>query len=493
MSAIQAPPFRIQEEDGSPIGFPHTLKVPNGTLTDNGDGTFSFSGTGANTALSNLASVAINTSLVSDTDNTDALGSAAIGWSDLWLGSGGIITFSTAPSTADITITHSANVLSFAGSTAAAGSFGFGDTAPDVRVSIAGTDGASSTMRLQRSQGNAANPIFRFQKSRGTVLSPTVITTGDVLGSFDFRGHDGTQFVTGSSISATSTGTIATNSIPTNLTFSTVVDGGTSNTERMRITNAGRVGIGTTAPDKVVEINSADGNNLRLTYNDSNGSATNYVDLLTTSAGDLTITPSGGSVSMGTTTDLTLGTIELGHASDTTIARSGAGDITIEGNAVYRAGGTDVPVTDGGTGASTAATARTNLGLGEFTTTTAGNLPILGPETAGTIAVNGFGAGTSITTVNSTTYTINMANSVKVFSLAAGNGDGVLCVTNYLTTTVTFLGTNGGTFVNSSSPGSGQLGIYKSANSHDVSFKTGSAADGSFGSWTLTVLGTNIS
>lgn len=34
----------------------------------------------ANTALSNLASVAINTSLISDTDNTDDLGSALIGW-----------------------------------------------------------------------------------------------------------------------------------------------------------------------------------------------------------------------------------------------------------------------------------------------------------------------------------------------------------------------------------------------------------------------------
>lgn len=47
--------------------------------------------------------------------------------------------------------------------------------------------------------------------------------------------------------------------------------------------------------------------------------------------------------------------INLGHASDTTITRAGAGDIAVEGNAVYRAGGTDVPVTDGGTGASTAA------------------------------------------------------------------------------------------------------------------------------------------
>jgi hypothetical protein len=48
----------------------------------------------------------------------------------------------------------------------------------------------------------------------------------------------------------------------------------------------------------------------------------------------------------------TAGAIELGHASDTTLARSGSGDLTIEGNQIYRAGGTDVPVADGGTGAS---------------------------------------------------------------------------------------------------------------------------------------------
>lgn len=59
---------------------------------------------------------------------------------------------------------------------------------------------------------------------------------------------------------------------------------------------------------------------------------------------------------------LSASTIELGHASDTTLSRASAGNVNIEGNLIYRAGGTDVPVADGGTGASTATAARTNLG-----------------------------------------------------------------------------------------------------------------------------------
>ena len=55
------------------------------------------------------------------------------------------------------------------------------------------------------------------------------------------------------------------------------------------------------------------------------------------------------------TTALTVnGAIELGHASDTTIARASAGDVNIEGNLIYRAGGADVPIGDGGTGQETA-------------------------------------------------------------------------------------------------------------------------------------------
>src|SRR5574343_80319 len=64
-------------------------------------------------------------------------------------------------------------------------------------------------------------------------------------------------------------------------------------------------------------------------------------------------TPAAGSFTTVTTT----GGIELGHASDTTISRVSAGVAAVEGKNIYLAGGTDVAIADGGTGASTASDA----------------------------------------------------------------------------------------------------------------------------------------
>ena len=68
----------------------------------------------------------------------------------------------------------------------------------------------------------------------------------------------------------------------------------------------------------------------------------------------------GASTALAARTNLGIGegdspmltTIEVGHATDSTLARSSAGVLSVEGNVIYHATGVDIPVTDGGTGLS---------------------------------------------------------------------------------------------------------------------------------------------
>jgi hypothetical protein len=102
------------------------------------------------------------------------------------------------------------------------------------------------------------------------------------------------------------------------------------------------------------------------------GTITGITDLAVADGG------TGASTAANARTNLGLGTgdspqftaIEVGAASDTTLSRASAGDVQVEGNRIFRVGGTDVPVADGGTGASTASAALTNLGGVDKTTLT---------------------------------------------------------------------------------------------------------------------------
>ncbi len=87
---------------GASTFIANTLNIPNYTLAGLG---------GANTALSNLSSVAINSSLLFDTDATYDIGSSSVGINDLHLGSGGIINWDGG----DLLLTHSSGALALTG------------------------------------------------------------------------------------------------------------------------------------------------------------------------------------------------------------------------------------------------------------------------------------------------------------------------------------------------------------------------------------------
>lgn len=130
----------------------------------------------------------------------------------------------------------------------ASGNVGVGTSSPttklnvyDAASSILSVQGDSTTTSIvQRSSTDLSAPTIAFRKTRGTVLSPSAVASGDGIGNFLFNAYGGTNYRTISSIvSFVDTYTSDTN-ISGYLTFNT--NGGTTGvSERMRIDSSGNV------------------------------------------------------------------------------------------------------------------------------------------------------------------------------------------------------------------------------------------------------------
>jgi len=136
------------------------------------------------------------------------------------------------------------------GTTTARSNF-FNTSSVSGMLQIEGTDNLTRAFSQIHNTNSSAGSMHVLAKSRGTTAGSNVIVqSGDVLGEVGFQGSDGTEFVEGASIQAFVDGTPGANDMPGRLVFNTTADGASSPTERMRITSAGLVGIGTTSPQK---------------------------------------------------------------------------------------------------------------------------------------------------------------------------------------------------------------------------------------------------
>jgi len=120
--------------------------------------------------------------------------------------------------------------------------------APGINFQGIGGTAAANVVGINAFGNNNAGPVIYFGKTRGaTIGSAGLVSNSDFLGAMFFEGSDGSAQRRGASIVAQVDGTPGASDMPGRLIFSTTADGGSSTTERMRITSAGNLLFGTTS------------------------------------------------------------------------------------------------------------------------------------------------------------------------------------------------------------------------------------------------------
>lgn len=133
-----------------------------------------------------------------------------------------------------------------------AGNVGIGTANPQANLEISSD---TTWPNLLVSGHNGYVPFINLFQSAGTHDSPSNIGNYNGLGMILFRGYYGGAYRDAALISAYSDCCVGSGSMPGQILFWTVPNGGNTLEERMRITASGNVGIGTAVPYYKLAVN----------------------------------------------------------------------------------------------------------------------------------------------------------------------------------------------------------------------------------------------
>ncbi len=186
-------------------------------------------------------------------------------------------------------------------------------------IQLQGDSGVETGMNFIRNLNGSGGPEFRFAKSRNVGdTDVTIVQEGDTLGQFVFCGADGTDFVNDSArIRATAAGTIAENTVPGKIIFSTTATGDSSPTDRFSIDHQGFVLI----PSDSGRIKLGADSEMQVYHNGTDS-------FVTTSTGTLKLRPKNTEDGIIINPD---GAVELYHDDVPKLNTTGSG-ITVQGS-----------------------------------------------------------------------------------------------------------------------------------------------------------------
>jgi hypothetical protein len=136
------------------------------------------------------------------------------------------------------------------------GHVGIGTASPQHGLHVLSTT-SNEGMEIQQIGGTSDEGVLFFAKSRGTPGSQAIVQNGDGIGRLTFSGFDGATDAEIAQIAVAVDGTPGSGDMPGRIVFSTTPDGSITDVERMRLNNAGNLGIGTTNPGSRLAVSGA--------------------------------------------------------------------------------------------------------------------------------------------------------------------------------------------------------------------------------------------